>query len=87
MRNTSLISVASPAVRKYKFPAHISVHGRLAAFLALEFENAEAWHREWQKAWPSMEEFEGIVPLNWGEAVRKCLPEAAKGMRILLPRF
>jgi hypothetical protein len=87
IRNTSLISMASPSVRTYKFPANCTVHGRLAAFLALGYGDEEAEHRPWQDVWPSMREFEVGLPLHWDEKACGLLPHAAKGMSYTSPFY
>jgi hypothetical protein len=45
VRNSSLITVATPAVQAHKFPGHVTIHGRLAAFLSMEYEKGKAVHK------------------------------------------
>lgn len=78
MRNTSLITVASPCVRNLKLPQKAPVHGKLAAFLALNFEDEKSKIRPWQDVWPKREEFETILPIMWEEGYQGCLPVAAR---------
>jgi hypothetical protein len=80
--NTALITAASPSLRSHKFPQNATVHGRLAAYLALHI-NDENDYRPWQDVWPSREEFDGILPILWSEKAQKLLPHAAKGMSCL----
>ncbi|KAF2265383.1 SET domain-containing protein [Lojkania enalia] len=78
VRNTSLITVASPSVRAHKLPQNSSIHGRLAAFLALEYSNQTSEHRIWQDVWPTQEEFQTILPYCWPKKVQTLLPDTAK---------
>lgn len=84
VRNTSLISVASPGLRAHKLPQNTTVHGQLAAFLALKYQESEWDHRAWQEVWPTQEEFAEILPILWSSATRDLLPHAAKGENISL---
>lgn len=83
VRNTSLITVASPSVGSQKFPHNATVHGRLAAYLALRYEDRNCDYRPWQDVWPRREEFEEIQPVLWGSEVQQLLPHAAKGIYYL----
>ncbi|KAF2648297.1 SET domain-containing protein [Lophiostoma macrostomum CBS 122681] len=78
VRNSSLVTVASPAVQGHKFPGHVTVHGRLAAFLATEYEKGKAVHKAWQDVWPSKQDFETTMPIHWSKEARECLPVTSK---------
>ncbi|KAF1995788.1 SET domain-containing protein [Amniculicola lignicola CBS 123094] len=80
VRNTSLISVTVPSVRSHKLPQNITVHGKLAAFLALEYESEASPHRPWQDVWPSQEEFKTILPIHWSKKLQDLLPHASKAL-------
>jgi hypothetical protein len=81
--NTSLISIASPSFRQNKTTARFSksatVHGRLAAYFALRYQEEDSGIRPWQDVWPTKEEFEAIMPAMWGEELRECLSADGKG--------
>ena len=79
VRNSSLITVTQQQLQALKFPEKISVHARLAAYLALNYSNQECVHRPWQDVWPTQEEFEDIIPLNWSKELQDLLPHAATG--------
>ncbi|KAF2797743.1 SET domain-containing protein [Melanomma pulvis-pyrius CBS 109.77] len=76
--NTALVSAASPVVRNYKFPPTSTIHGRLAAFLALNYTDKNSVYRPWQEVWPSQEEFKTILPIYWPQKVQDLLPHASK---------
>ncbi|KAF2275023.1 SET domain-containing protein [Westerdykella ornata] len=75
-----MITAASPSLRSYKFPANATVHGKLAAYLALRYSGNDSEYRPWQDIWPSREEFEAILPILWGKRARELLPEDAKAL-------
>lgn len=80
MRYTSLITVASEAVRKLKVPQNVTVHGKLAAYLALNYDDKSSDYKAWQDVWPKMEEFECVMPFHWDKSLQNLLPHAAKRM-------
>lgn len=74
----ALLTVESDFVRKRKFSKDITVHGRLAAALALaEAESAEALHSSWSKVLPTWDDFVESMPILWAEQLQKRLPLAA----------
>jgi hypothetical protein len=85
VRNSALITVAQPEIQALKFPEKISVHARLAAYLALNYSNKECAHHPWQTVWPTQEEFQEILPLNWSKQLQDLLPHAASSKPPLPP--
>ncbi|KAF1964696.1 SET domain-containing protein [Bimuria novae-zelandiae CBS 107.79] len=77
VRNTSLITVTQPQVQILNFPSNTTIHARLAAYQALNYEDRTCPHRPWQDVWPSQEEFEEILPLHWSKKLQDLLPHAA----------
>lgn len=77
MRNTTLITVVQPQLQVLKFPEKVTVHARLATYLALEYAREDCAHRPWQEVWPSLQEFEEILPLHWSKELQDLLPHAA----------
>lgn len=77
VRNTSLVNVTQQSIQALDFPAKTTVHARLAAYLALNYSNANHEHRPWQDVWPTQEEFEEILPLHWWKELSDLLPHAA----------
>ncbi|KAF2741527.1 SET domain-containing protein [Polyplosphaeria fusca] len=80
VRHNSLISVTSSSVRSHDFAANATVHGKLAAFLALEYANKSSRHHQWQEVWPTQAEFSTILPINWPKKLQNLLPHAAKAL-------
>jgi len=76
---SALISIDSKPIRSRNFPKSFSIHGRLAAHLALTYSDAESSHKPWQDIWPSEEDFKTILPLNWPDNLQSLLPVAAQG--------
>ncbi|KAF2877097.1 hypothetical protein BDV95DRAFT_534519 [Massariosphaeria phaeospora] len=77
VRNTSLITVALPAVRVLKFPDNATVHGKLAAFLALKLQAKDSEYKLWQDVWPTEQDFRDILPIHWPKKLQELLPNAA----------
>ena len=84
VRNTSLITVAQKEIQALKFPEKITIHARLATYLALNHADKSCLYRPWQDVWPTKEEFENILPLHWSKKLHDLLPHAAAGE---LPRI
>jgi hypothetical protein len=78
--NKSLITVATPPIRALKFPAKITIHGRLAAYLALTYDTDSSPSKPWQDVWPTREDFDAILPIHWPKELQDLLPNAAHGM-------
>jgi hypothetical protein len=70
--------VASPRLRALKLPQNTTIHGQLAAFLALKYQESDWDHKAWQEVWPTQEEFSEILPIFWCKAAEDLLPHAAK---------
>jgi hypothetical protein len=78
VRNTSLVHVALPSVKTLNLPDNITVHGKLAASLALWYSDAS--HDEyalWQAVWPTSEDFKDTMPIHWNQQLQDLLPRAA----------
>ncbi|KAJ4286721.1 hypothetical protein N0V90_012973 [Kalmusia sp. IMI 367209] len=71
------IKVTQQQVLALDFPAKVSIHARLAAYLALSYAKKDCVHRPWQDVWPTQEEFENILPLHWSGELQALLPHAA----------
>ncbi|KAI9888771.1 MAG: hypothetical protein M1814_006276 [Vezdaea aestivalis] len=56
----------------------ISVHGLLAAYLAIHSDQAAFPFSLWKMTWPAPEEFEATVPLLWDPSLYELLPEGAE---------
>lgn len=79
VKNTALIHVALPSVRDLKLPEIATVHGRLAASLALWYTNQRPHDYDlWQKVWPSQQDFKNTMPLYYPKRLQNLLPHAAK---------
>ncbi|KZM23298.1 uncharacterized protein EKO05_0004501 [Ascochyta rabiei] len=79
VKNTSLVHVALPSVKALKLPDNITVHGRLAASLALWYSDPS--HKEydlWQAVWPTEEDFKSTMPIYYNKALQDLLPRAAE---------
>jgi hypothetical protein len=78
VRNTSLVHVALPSVRKLKLPDHVPVHGRLAATLALWWSDPDNQeYKPWQDVWPTQSDFQSTMPIYYTKGLQKFLPHAA----------
>ncbi|KAF2109749.1 hypothetical protein BDV96DRAFT_233917 [Lophiotrema nucula] len=80
VKNTSLVTPASPSVRKHKFSTNTTIHGRLAAHLALEYDSKDSEHALWRAVWPSQEGFRTILPYYWPKKMQTLLPRAAQDL-------
>ncbi|KAF2131900.1 SET domain-containing protein [Dothidotthia symphoricarpi CBS 119687] len=78
VRNTSLVHVALPSIKNLKLPDHITVHGKLAASLAIWYSDPS--HKDyqlWQDVWPTQQDFRSTMPLYYPKAAQDLLPHAA----------
>ncbi|KAF1947162.1 SET domain-containing protein [Clathrospora elynae] len=78
VRNTSLIHGALPSIKDLKLPENVTIHGKLAASLALWYsgEQPHDYHL-WQKVWPTQEDFRSTMPLYYPKQLQDFLPHAA----------
>jgi hypothetical protein len=78
VKNTSLVHVALPTVKAFKLPDNVTVHGKLAASLALWY--SDPTHDEyalWQAVWPTEEDFRSTMPIYYNKKLQDLLPIAA----------
>lgn len=76
--NKSLVHVALPKVKALKLPENTTVHGKLAASLALWHSNPEQQaYKPWQDVWPSPADFKATIPFFYPRKLQDLLPEAA----------
>ncbi|KAF2184825.1 SET domain-containing protein [Zopfia rhizophila CBS 207.26] len=68
------------AAKDLKIPKNVSIHGRLAAYLALAYNDSSSEYKPWQDIWPSQDEFKSILPINWPKELQDVLPESAKDL-------
>ncbi|KAF2757560.1 SET domain-containing protein [Pseudovirgaria hyperparasitica] len=73
-----LITIDSDAVWELNLPRRSSVQGRLAAYLTIINADDKRNHRLWQATWPSMQEFESVMPFCWPLELQEHLPPTAK---------
>jgi hypothetical protein len=85
--NKSLVTVATQPIRDLKFPSKITIHGRLATYLALTYDAKDNASRPWQDVWPTQEDFETILPIHWPKALQDLLPNAGNGMLPVLGAY
>lgn len=79
MKNTSLVHVALPSVKALNLPDNVTVHGKLAASLALWYSDpAHDKYALWQAVWPTEEDFRSTMPIYYNKALRGLLPRAAQ---------
>lgn len=79
VKNTSLVHVALPTVKALKLPDNVTVHGKLAASLALWY--SKPTHDEyalWQAVWPTEEDFQSTMPIFYNKSLQDRLPRAAE---------
>lgn len=79
MKNTALVHVAIPSVKALKLPDNVTVHGKLAASLALWYSDPS--HDEyalWQAVWPTEEDFKSTMPIYYEKSLQDLLPRAAE---------
>ncbi|KAF2643131.1 SET domain-containing protein [Massarina eburnea CBS 473.64] len=77
VRNGSLIQVTQPSILALKFLPKTSIHARIAAYLALSYDDKSSRNRLWQEIWPSQEDFKSILPIHWPKELQDLLPNAA----------
>ncbi len=78
---SALVHLALPAVKKFKLPERVTVHGKMAACLAL-------WHSDpnhdnyqfWEKVWPTQADFKSTMPLYYSKVFQDLLPHAASAI-------
>ena len=78
VKNTSLVHVALPSLKTFKLPENVTVHGKLAATLALWY--SDPTHDEyalWQAVWPTEEDFKSTMPIYYNKKLQDLLPIAA----------
>lgn len=81
MSNKALVHVALPSVKSLKLPDNVTVHGKLAASLALWYSDPS--HDEyalWQAVWPTEEDFKSTMPIYWSKSLQDFLPRAAENL-------
>jgi hypothetical protein len=78
VQNTSLVHLALPSTHALKLPENITIHGKLAASLALWYTNQtpHAYHL-WQAVWPTQSDFAVTMPYFYPPALSALLPPAA----------
>ncbi|KAF1841368.1 SET domain-containing protein [Cucurbitaria berberidis CBS 394.84] len=79
VRNTSLVHIALPSIKALKLPEHTTVHGRLAAALALWYSDSSSKneYKPWQDVWPSEADFKHTMPLYYPPQLQSLLSPAA----------
>lgn len=78
VKNTALVHVALPSIRDFKLPENVTVHGRLAAALALWYTDRKPHdYQLWHEVWPTREDFKSTMPLYYCEELQSLLPRAA----------
>jgi hypothetical protein len=76
--NTSLVHMALPSTRDFRFPDTITVHGRLAACLAMWSSDPDFQvYKLWQNVWPTQKDFSSTMPLYYPKELQDLLPHAA----------
>lgn len=81
MRNTALINVALLSIKEFKFPDNVTVHGRLAASLALWYTDRKPHdYHLWQDVWPTQADFKSTMPLYFSKQLQGLLPHAATAL-------
>lgn len=79
VKNTSLVHVALPSIKSLQLPDNVTVHGKLAASLALWYSDpAHDKYALWQAVWPTEEDFRNTMPLFYAKILRDVLPRAAE---------
>ncbi|KAI8937649.1 hypothetical protein NX059_005354 [Plenodomus lindquistii] len=78
VKNTSLIHIALASIKDFKLPESVTVHGRLAASLALWYTDQKPHdYHVWQDVWPTKDDFQSTMPLYYYSDLQKLLPPAA----------
>lgn len=78
VKNSSLVHVALPSVKALKLPDNVTVHGKLAASLAVWY--SDTTHDDytlWQAVWPTEEDFRSTMPIYYSKKLQELLPIAA----------
>lgn len=79
VKNTSLVHVALPSVKALKLPDNVTVHGKLAASLALWYSDpSHDKYALWQAVWPTEEDFRSTMPIYHNKVLQDLLPRAAE---------
>ncbi|KNG44269.1 set domain-containing protein [Stemphylium lycopersici] len=74
----SLIHVALPSIKALNLPSTMTVHGKLAASLAMWYTNKTAHpYTPWQAVWPTAADFQLTMPLYFPASLQAHLPPAA----------
>lgn len=73
-----MITLDSKFVQEQKIK-NCSVHGTVAAALALNHENPERVYKPWDSVWPTMEDLQSM-PFTWSTKEQDHLPPAIKGL-------
>lgn len=77
---SAMLTINSEPIRtSLTLPKEVTVHARLAVFLASMYASGEPKYRAWFDVWPTQAEFKDIMPMNWDKSVQGLLPHAAKG--------
>lgn len=76
-----LITASSASAEVRRKLGRITVHGLLAAMLALDAQGPDPSWQEWRVVWPSREDFNNTIPLLWESHWQELLPPGAKGKR------
>lgn len=79
VKNTSLVHVALPSVKALNLPDNVTVHGKLAASLALWYSDpSHEKYALWQAVWPTKEDFQSTMPIYHNKKLQESLPRAAE---------
>lgn len=73
-----LVTIDSTLVHKYNLPRTMTVHGRIAAALALSNLKGDEFFPTWTRFWPRMNDFESM-PILWEKEDVLHLPQSAQG--------
>ena len=70
--------VALPSVKALKLPDNVTIHGKLAASLALWYlDSSHDEHTLWQAVWPTQTDFRSTMPFHYNKRLQDLLPVAA----------
>ncbi|KAK8204772.1 hypothetical protein IWZ00DRAFT_85305 [Phyllosticta capitalensis] len=71
----ALLTIESKPVQDAGLPTgeDATVHGRLAAYLAMMHADEQVDWDVWRRVWPTQESFEESMPLCWDEREKECL--------------
>lgn len=73
-----LLSMNSVPIHIRNATLRCSVHGQLAAYLALEKDKDSFPYRQWHDTWPS-EDLISSFPFHWDDKLVSHLPLASRG--------